>query len=195
MPGRTEASALGVWVGVGRRGRERRLVLRPWPPEDQAERPADLGGLCWRLSLASDGQGTSSRPRPAWWARGLSWVLGSVGPNGRQPGLDGGEPPLDPLDLPHQKLPTRLVLSGRQGECPPVGSWTGSSVNSCSSRCSSRRYSLSRVGIGQDHIGQGAAGEPPGNRLKGMGRALEVAPSGSYVPLPLCRRAPVNAAP
>jgi len=90
MPRRTEASALGVWE-AGRSGRERRLVFRPWPPEDQAERPADLGGLCWRLSLASDGHGTSSRRR-----------------RGR-------------LDLPHQKLPTSLVLSGRQGKRPPVG--------------------------------------------------------------------------
>jgi hypothetical protein len=52
--------------------------------------------------------------------RGSSWALGPVGPEGRQLGLDGGEPPLSALDLPLQKLPTRLVLSGRQGELPPL---------------------------------------------------------------------------
>ena len=82
----------------------------------------------------------------------------------------GRQPPLNPLDLPHQKLPTRPVLSGRQGERPPVG------------------------GELDGRLGQ-LLFEPPGNRLKGMSRRLEVGPSGSYVPLPLCRRAQGNAAP
>ena len=67
----------------------------------------------------------------------------------------GGELPLNPLDLPHQKLPTRLVLSGRQGERPPVG------------------------------------GELDGQ----LGQLLFEPAALSYVPLPLWRRAQVNAAP
>jgi hypothetical protein len=54
----------------------------------------------------------------------------------------GRQPPLNPLDLPHQKLPTRPVLSGRQGERPPVG------------------------GELDGRLGQ-LLFEPPGNRLKG----------------------------